>query len=93
MNVTYDGPSDTRSFNSKDFQKADLEHKAITFKMGEVTEVSDEVGQALTAKTGLFSTDKFSEVKAEEPKAEEGEPELDLGVEDPKTDTKGKKSK
>jgi hypothetical protein len=63
MIVKYTGTSDFQGFDSKDFDKAGVDGKKVLFAQGEPKEVSDEVGQALIAKDGIFGDFSFEEVK------------------------------
>lgn len=62
MKVVYTGTSDVQQFGADDFKKADIDgQKKLTFNRGEAVEVSDEVGQALVSKEGIFGDYSFEE--------------------------------
>jgi hypothetical protein len=72
MHIKYTGTADFKSFTAADLKKGGVEdEKKITFIPDEIIEVSDALGEALTAPDGLFATDPFEVVEPEDvPEAE-----------------------
>lgn len=81
MKVKYTGISDFQEFGAEDFKKAGVEQRKLSFARGEVVEVDDAVGEALTstdADESIFwdfsfeqvEDDEESDASAEELKAE-----------------------
>jgi hypothetical protein len=66
MRVKYTGTSDVQEFDASDLKKAGVEgFRKTSFPQGVAVEVSDEVGELLTSKEGLFGDYAFSEVADE----------------------------
>jgi hypothetical protein len=64
MHVKYTGGADIRQLATEDLEKVGLKaHKAVTFTKGDVVQVSDELGKALTdAKSKIFGKGEFTEL-------------------------------
>lgn len=95
MKIIYTGSADTKSYSSADLKKAGLDHAKLTFSPGEVVEVPDAVGQALTSDRGLFASDSFAQAEeaAPEESPEEPLPGIVDNVSASEGDAKGKKGK
>lgn len=69
MKVKYTGTSDFQEFSAADFSKAGVEQRKLSFARGEVVEVDDAVGEALTstdADESIFWDFSFEQVEDDE---------------------------
>lgn len=74
MFVAYTGTSDFQEFGPADFAKAGIEDaKFHRFAQGEPTEVDDNIGEALVAKSGIFGDFLFKDVSSAGENAETDE--------------------
>jgi hypothetical protein len=76
MIIAYAGTSDAQGFSKSDFAKVEVEQeKDLLFKRGEPTEVSDEVGEVLISKDGLFGDYNFVKIELDNELEEEEQTE------------------